>query len=257
MPNSRLKPLAQSSHEMVFPIADGSCPKVCLSELVAESDRAAGSREGMARRADKEFSSDSEQEWRLEGHEHLRKQYAATMNLLSVPAAEVKKKGETRRKQRPRQEGAVRKGGRRPRAGKRRGPRRPQRVEAAEKAKGGSEPTEAAEAKGRAHGERRERREGPRSRRRPRRDQSPPQPKVKAPQKGGKVKKVVLKFRAQRGVPERVDGTSHALHEGPRGQEDGLPRQGDQPRHAAQGRGAEQTASPARCRRSQRRHLEL
>ena len=77
---------------MVFPIADGSCPKVCLSELVAESDRAAGSREGMARRADKEFSSDSEQEWRLEGHEHLRKQYAATMNLLLVPAAEVKKR---------------------------------------------------------------------------------------------------------------------------------------------------------------------
>eukprot|EP00439_Symbiodinium_sp_Y106_P028251 s1097_g3.t1 len=114
----------------------------------------------MARRADKESSSDSEQEWRLEGHEHLREQYAATMNLLLVPAAEVKKKGETRRKQRPRQEGAVRKGGRRPRAGKRRGPRRPQRVEAAEKAKKGSEPTEAAEAKGRAHGERRERREG-------------------------------------------------------------------------------------------------
>ena len=40
-------------------------------------------------------------------------------------------------------------------------------------------------------------------------------------------------------------GTSHALHEGPRAQEDGLPRQGDQPRHAAQGRGAERTASPA------------
>ena len=40
-------------------------------------------------------------------------------------------------------------------------------------------------------------------------------------------------------------GTSHALHEGPRVQEDGLPRQGDQPRHAAQGRGAERTASPA------------
>ena len=40
-------------------------------------------------------------------------------------------------------------------------------------------------------------------------------------------------------------GTSHALHEGPRAQEDGLPRQGDQPRHAPQGRGAERTASPA------------
>ena len=118
-------------------------------------------------------------------------------------------------------------------------------TETAEKAKKGSEPTEAAEAKKgsepketaenaeegiRAHGDRREGQEGseptePKKKaaavkssvsldltEEPERASSSRgplvkrQPKVKAmPQKGGKVKKVVLKSRAQRGIPERVD----------------------------------------------------
>ena len=236
----------------------------------------------MARRADKalvESSSDSEQEWRLEGRQHLREQHAATVtrthedfegshiaftstamvgitpgqNLLLVPAAEVKKKEDQKKTETAEKakkgseptEAAEAKKGSEPKETAENAEKGSEPTETAEKAKKGSEPTEAAEAKKGSEpketAENAEKGSEPTETAEKAKKGSEPtepkkkaaavkssvsldlteeperasssrgplvkrQPKVKAmPQKGGKVKKVVLKSRAQRGIPERVD----------------------------------------------------
>ena len=101
----------------------------------------------------------------------------------------------------------------------------PESKETVENAEKGSEPTEAREKTA------------------PLVKRQPMPPKVKAmPKKAGKVKKVPCATGDPR---EGRYGASHALHEEARAQEDGLSRQGDKPRHAAQSRKPERTASPA------------